>query len=161
MPYDQLLAGRVRHALQGRTDVVEKAMFGGLTFMVSGNMCCGVNRDDLIIRLDARTTTDELNSPHARPWDFMPSRPMPGIFAIRAEGNADQSAVDRWVALALKPPCRQKSKAQSPRPFLEQSPPPRGEKRPSDSQVYPRRRPAALVQRGFDAADLKVAKARY
>ena len=102
MPYDQVLAGRVRHALEGRTEVVEKAMFGGLTFMVSGNMCCGVNRDDLIIRLDARTTTEELNSPHARLWDFMPSRPMPGIFAIRAEGNADQSAVDRWVALALK-----------------------------------------------------------
>jgi hypothetical protein len=77
-------------------------MFGGLTFMVSGNMCCGVNREDLIIRLDARTTTEELNSPHARLWDFMPSRPMPGIFAIRPEGSADQSAVDRWVALALK-----------------------------------------------------------
>jgi hypothetical protein len=82
--------------------VVEKPMFGGLTFMVSGNMCCGVNRDDLIIRLDARTTTEELNSPHARLWDFMPSRPMPGIFAIRSEGSADQSAVDRWVALALR-----------------------------------------------------------
>ena len=102
MPYDQLLAGRVRRALEGRGDVVEKAMFGGLTFMVSGNMCCGVNRDDLIIRLDARTTTEELNSRHARLWDFMPSRPMPGIFAIRAEGTADQSAVDQWVALALK-----------------------------------------------------------
>jgi hypothetical protein len=102
MPYDQLLAGRVRHTLRDRTDVLEKAMFGGLTFMVSGNMCCGVNRDDLIIRLDARTTTEELNSPHARLWDFMPSRPMRGIFAIRSEGNADQSAVDRWVALALK-----------------------------------------------------------
>src|SRR5215472_12967314 len=88
MSYDQLLAGRVRHALEGRTDVVEKAMFGGLTFMVSGNMCCGVNRDDLIIRLAARTTTEELNSPHARLWDFMPSRPMPGIFAIRAQGSA-------------------------------------------------------------------------
>jgi len=102
MPYDQLLAGRVRHALEGRTDVVEKAMFGGLTFMVSGNMCCGVNRDDLIIRLAAQTTTEELNSPHARLWDFMPSRPMPGIFAIRAQGSANQSSVDRWVALALK-----------------------------------------------------------
>src|SRR5262249_55475952 len=102
MPYDQLLAERVRHALERRTDVVEKAMFGGLTFMVAGNMCCGVNRDDLIIRLDARTTTKELNSPHARLWDFMPSRPMPGIFAIRAQGSADQSAVDHWVELALK-----------------------------------------------------------
>src|SRR5262250_1390571 len=131
MPYDQLLAGRVRHALEGRTDVVEKAMFGGLTFMVSGNMCCGVNRDDLIIRLAAQTTTEELNSPHARLWDFMPSRPMPGIFAIRAQGSANQSSVDRWVALALKHATSlpAKSQRQSPRPLLEQSPPPRREKR--------------------------------
>jgi TfoX/Sxy family transcriptional regulator of competence genes len=102
MPYDRALAGRVRRALEGRTDVVEKAMFGGLTFMVCGNMCCGVNRDDLIIRLDARTRTEGLNSPHARAWDFMPSRPMPGMFAISAEGSADQRTVDQWVRFALK-----------------------------------------------------------
>jgi hypothetical protein len=105
MPYDQLLAGRVRRALEGRTDFVEKTMFGGLTFMVAGNMCCGVNRDDLIVRLDARTKAEELNSPHVRPWDFMPSRPMPGMFAINREGSTDQSAVDQWVALALRHAC--------------------------------------------------------
>jgi hypothetical protein len=63
MPYDQLLAERVRRALEDRTDMVEKVMFGGLAFMVSGNMCCGVNRDDLIIRLDRRTTAEQLNTP--------------------------------------------------------------------------------------------------
>ena len=82
MPYDQLLAERVRRALEGRADMVEKAMFGGLAFMVSGNMCCGVNRDDLII--DRRTTAEQLNSPHVRSWDFMPTRPMPGMFAAMA-----------------------------------------------------------------------------
>ena len=102
MPYDQLLAERVRRALEGRGDLVEKAMFGGLAFMVSGNMCCGVNRDDLIIRLDKRITAEQLNSPHVRPWDFMPSRPMPGMFAVSGQGSADQGAVDKWVKLALK-----------------------------------------------------------
>ena len=102
MPYDQLLAERVRRALEGRTDMVEKAMFGGLAFMVSGNMCCGVNRDDLIIRLDTRTTAGQLDSPHVRPWDFMPSRAMPGMFAVSGIGSADQGAVDKWVKLALK-----------------------------------------------------------
>jgi hypothetical protein len=47
MAYDDALASRVRQALGGRTDVVEKAMFGGLAFMIAGNMCCGVNRNDL------------------------------------------------------------------------------------------------------------------
>ena len=102
MPYDQLLAERVRRALESRTDIVEKAMFGGLAFMVSGNMCCGVNRDDLIIRLDRLTTAGHLDSPHVRPWDLMPSRPMPGMFAVSGQGSADQGAVDKWVKLALK-----------------------------------------------------------
>jgi hypothetical protein len=69
--------------------------------MVSGNMCCGVNRDDLIIRLDRRTTAEQLNGPHVRAWDFMPSRPMLGMFAVSGQGSAEQGAVDKWVKLAL------------------------------------------------------------
>src|SRR6266516_2718945 len=50
--YDERLAARVRALLGNRTDVSERRMFGGLTFMTGGNMCCGVNRNDLIVRLD-------------------------------------------------------------------------------------------------------------
>ena len=70
MAYDESLAARVRQSLAGRPDVEEKPMFGGLTFMVAGNMCCGVNRDDLIIRLDAGTAVEDLHSPQVRAWDF-------------------------------------------------------------------------------------------
>jgi TfoX/Sxy family transcriptional regulator of competence genes len=101
MAYNDALASRVRHALAGRTDVVEKAMFGGVTFMVAGNMCCGVNRDDLIIRLDGHTKAKDLDSPYVRPWDFM-KRPMPGIFAVEGAGCATQASVKSWVELALK-----------------------------------------------------------
>jgi TfoX/Sxy family transcriptional regulator of competence genes len=101
MAYDDALAARVRLALTGRIDVVEKAMFGGVTFMVAGNMCCGVNRNDLIIRLDGHIRAEDLGSPHVRPWDFM-KRPMPGIFAVEGAGCANQSAVDPWIELALK-----------------------------------------------------------
>ena len=87
--------------MTGRIDVDEKPMFGGLTFMVAGNMCCGVNRDDLIIRLDAGTALEDLHSPQVRPWDFM-KRPMRGIFAVSAAGSATQKAVDLWVELALR-----------------------------------------------------------
>jgi TfoX/Sxy family transcriptional regulator of competence genes len=96
MAYDDALAARVRQALSGRADVVEKPMFGGVTFMVAGNMCCGVNRNDLIIRLDGDTTPEDLKSPHVRAWDFM-KRPMRGMFAIGAAGCAIQGAVDRWI----------------------------------------------------------------
>ena len=87
--------------MTGRIDVDEKPMFGGLTFMVGGNMCCGVNRDDLIIRLDAGTAVEDLHSPQVRAWDFM-KRPMRGIFAVSAAGSATQKTVDRWVELALR-----------------------------------------------------------
>lgn len=101
MAYDEALAARVRRALAGRVDVIEKRMFGGLTFMVAGNMCCGVNRDDLILRLDSETAVEDLDSPHVRPWDFM-KRPMRGIFAVGPAGCADQRACNRWVRLALR-----------------------------------------------------------
>ena len=100
MPYSEQIAGQVRRVLAGRTDVIEKAMFGGVTFMVAGNMCCGVHRDDLILRLDPSTRVEELGNRHARIWDFM-KRPMPGMFAVAAEGCAKQD-VDRLVNIALQ-----------------------------------------------------------
>jgi len=101
MAYDDMLAARMRRALADRIDVVEKRMFGGLTFMVAGNMCCGVNRDDLIVRLDGKTTASDLRSPHVRAWDFM-KRPMKGIFAVNPQGSGSQSQVDHWVGIALQ-----------------------------------------------------------
>jgi TfoX/Sxy family transcriptional regulator of competence genes len=101
MAYDDTLAARVRQALGGRRDVVEKAMFGGVSFMVAGNMCCGVYRNDLILRLDRDTTAEELQSPQVRPWDFMKG-PMPGMFAVGAAGCANQKSVEHWIALALR-----------------------------------------------------------
>ena len=101
MTYNALLADRVRQALAGRSEIIEKTMFGGLTFMVSGNMCCGVHKDDLILRLDRATTIEDLKSPHARAWDFM-KKPMPGMFAVSGDGCSLQDTVDHWVALALE-----------------------------------------------------------
>jgi TfoX/Sxy family transcriptional regulator of competence genes len=101
MAYDGSLAARVRSALAGRNDVVEKPMFGGLTFMIAGNMCCGVHRNELVLRLDAATEPGNLNSPHVRAWDFM-KRPMRGMFSVSAAGCASQETVGHWVELALK-----------------------------------------------------------
>jgi TfoX/Sxy family transcriptional regulator of competence genes len=101
MAYDDLLAARVRRALADRDDVVEKQMFGGLTFMVASNMCCGVHRDELIMRLDGGTKAADLNSPHARAWDFVKG-PMRGMFAVSPAGCASDETVGHWVELALR-----------------------------------------------------------
>jgi hypothetical protein len=86
--------------LHSRTDVVEKPMFGGLTFMVNGKMCCGVIKDELMIRLSPATTLTELASPHARVCDFT-RRPMAGFFIVGSQGCRDERSVGRGVRRAL------------------------------------------------------------
>jgi TfoX/Sxy family transcriptional regulator of competence genes len=55
MAYSEQLANRVRALLADRDDVDERHMFGGLTLMVQGHMCCGVHGDELTVRLDPTT----------------------------------------------------------------------------------------------------------
>lgn len=99
MAYDEALAARVRALLASRSDVSERKMFGGLTFMVAGNMCCGVNGDELIVRLDPEREDEALARPHARPMDFT-GRPMRGFVTVQPEG-LEGAELDRWVRDAV------------------------------------------------------------
>jgi hypothetical protein len=99
MAYDEQLAARVRVLLAGRNDVSERKMFGGLTFMIGGNMCCGVNRDELIIRLDPASEDKALARIHARPMDLT-GRRMRGFITVQPDGlNGDR--LNRWVQEAV------------------------------------------------------------
>jgi TfoX/Sxy family transcriptional regulator of competence genes len=97
--YDEQLAARVRALLANRTDVSERQMFGGLTFMVGGHMCCGVNRDELIVRLDPDREDEALAKPHARPMDFT-GRPMRGFVTVRPQALKGPG-LKRWVREAV------------------------------------------------------------
>jgi TfoX/Sxy family transcriptional regulator of competence genes len=97
--YDEQLAARVRALLANRTDVSERQMFGGLTFMVGGHMCCGVNRDELIVRLDPDREDEALAKPHARPMDFT-GRPMRGFVTVRPQALKG-AGLKRWVREAV------------------------------------------------------------
>jgi TfoX/Sxy family transcriptional regulator of competence genes len=66
MALDEKLAARVRKLLADRSDVTERRMFGGLTFMVRGHMCCGVQGDEVILRLGPDGADEVLASPHVR-----------------------------------------------------------------------------------------------
>ena len=99
MAYDEKLAARIRALLSDRGDVAERPMFGGLTFMVDGHMCCGVNRDELIVRLDPAEEDAALGRPHARPMDFT-GRRMRGFVTVRPEGLKG-AALKRWVGQAV------------------------------------------------------------
>ena len=76
MAFDEKLAARVRKLLADRSDVTERRMFGGLTFMVRGHMCCGAQGDELILRLGPDGADEALASPRTnRGGRTSPPRP--------------------------------------------------------------------------------------
>jgi TfoX/Sxy family transcriptional regulator of competence genes len=114
MAYSEQLAKRVRALVSDRDDVDERPMFGGLTFMVGGHMCCGVHGDELIVRLHPDEEEAALARPHARPMDFT-ARPIRGFVTVAAGGLKGQT-LRRWVARAVahaetQPPKQPKRKA--------------------------------------------------
>jgi TfoX/Sxy family transcriptional regulator of competence genes len=74
-------------------------MFGGLTFLVGGHMCCGVQSDELILRLGPEGAGEALADPHTRPTDFT-GRPLSGFVTVRRRGLTGR-ALERWVVQAV------------------------------------------------------------
>jgi hypothetical protein len=96
MPYNEVLAQRVRAILAEQPAVDEKKMFGGLVFMLNGNMCCGIIRDDLMVRVGPERYADALAQPHVRDLDFT-GRPMRGMIVVAAAGLGGNADLEAWV----------------------------------------------------------------
>jgi TfoX/Sxy family transcriptional regulator of competence genes len=107
MPYNLDLAEQIRSALAG-VPFVEKKMFGGVGFLLQGNMACGVNKDDFIVRVDPDKHTALLKKPHVRPFE-MTGRPMKGWLVVDEAGLKTNKQLSAWVkegvefALTLPP----------------------------------------------------------
>ena len=101
MAYDQALAQRIREALAGEPDLVEKRMFGGVGFLIRGNMACGVHGDDLIVRVGPGRYPEALARPHARVFD-MTGRPMAGWVEVAPAGVASAADLRRWLTLGVE-----------------------------------------------------------
>src|SRR5262245_45410092 len=101
MAFDEALAERVRGVLRGRGDVEEKKMFGGLCFMVSGTMCCGIAGDDLMCRVGPEQYEDALKQPGTRPMDFT-GRPLKGLVYVAQTALGTEAALARWVERAIR-----------------------------------------------------------
>lgn len=95
MAYNLKLAERIRSQLDG-VPFVEKKMFGGVGFLLNGNMACGVNKDDLIVRVDPEKHNALLKKPHVRPFD-MTGRPMKGWLLVEAAGVKTDKQLSTWV----------------------------------------------------------------
>lgn len=99
MAYSEDLAARVREILDEGGDVDERKMFGGLAFMVSGHMCCGIIQDDLMLRLGPDGAEKALEESHVRPMDFT-GRPMKGYVYVAASGLRTEARLRRWLEQA-------------------------------------------------------------
>ena len=96
MAYDEELAQRVRRLLAPVDNIHERKMFGGLAFMVNGNMCCGIEGENLVVRTAPDAYDDALARPHARVFD-MTGRPMRGFVYVEREGLAEEGTLSDWV----------------------------------------------------------------
>jgi TfoX/Sxy family transcriptional regulator of competence genes len=101
MPYDETLATRIRKALATREGITEKRMFGGIAFMLKGNMCCGVVKNDLMVRVGPDHYENTLAEPHTRPMDFT-GRPMTGFVFVDRKGHEKEDDLLRWVKRAIE-----------------------------------------------------------
>ena len=101
MAYDEDTAKRVRGALGKTPGVVEKRMFGGIAFLVRGNMCCGVIGDRLMLRVGPEGYDSALARPHAQEMDFT-GKPMKGLVYVEPEGFASSRDLKAWVEKALR-----------------------------------------------------------
>ncbi|MFI7356205.1 TfoX/Sxy family protein [Streptomyces sp. CC77] len=100
MTYDEGLAQRIREELGERTDLTEKRMFGGLSFLVGGNMTVGVVGDELIARVGPDRAQEALARPEARPMDFT-GRPMRGWVTVSGPALAEDLVLRDWVTWSL------------------------------------------------------------
>lgn len=98
MPFDEGLANRIRRSLGRRKGLVEKKMFGGVAFLLNGNMCVGVHKSDLIVRVPPEETETVLAQPHTRRFDLT-GRPMKGWILVQGPGLTEV-ALNKWVDLA-------------------------------------------------------------
>lgn len=100
MAFDVELASRVREALAARNDVTEKKMFGGLCFMVRGHMCCGIDRENFMLRVGPDQYEAALGKRHAKPMDFT-GRPLKGFVYVVSDGLATKRDLVRWLKMGL------------------------------------------------------------
>jgi TfoX/Sxy family transcriptional regulator of competence genes len=100
MPYDTILAERIRTIVKSRPGFAEKEMFGGVGFLLNGNMCVGVWKESLILRLGPADAA-ALKKPCVREFDIT-GRPMKGWVLVEPSGFGREDDLRRWIELAIE-----------------------------------------------------------
>lgn len=100
MAYDVKLGEMVRNVMLEHRGMSERKMFGGLCFMLNGNMCAGVSGKKLMLRVGAEKSEDLLKKPHVKPMDFT-GKPLKGMVYVMPAGLKTRAQVKKWVGEGL------------------------------------------------------------
>ncbi len=100
MAYSEQLAGRLRDHLEGIAGIREQKMFGGVSFLLDGNLAVGVIGDELCVRVGPDAFDDALQQPGARVFDFS-GRPMTGWVMVASDALAGEETLEGWVERGL------------------------------------------------------------
>ena len=100
MAVDEKLAEKVRNSLMGLKGMNEKKMFGGLCFLMNGNMVCGVLGDRIIVRTGPEKYEEALNMKHASVFDLT-GRKMKGFVYVAPEGVKRKDSLAKWLKMGL------------------------------------------------------------
>lgn len=100
MPYDPGLAERLADIVGDRSGMEEKKMFGGIGWMLNGNMCVGVYKDWLIIRIGEQQAEKALRQKHVRPMDIT-GKPMKGWLMVAPKGYESDRSLGGFVGQAI------------------------------------------------------------
>lgn len=101
MAFDENLAARIRKGLGRKKGIEEKKMFGGLGFLLNGNMLVGVWKNSMIPRVGPDDYEDVLLEAHVKEFDIT-GKPMKGWVMIEPEGVQDEMQVKAWIQRAVK-----------------------------------------------------------
>jgi TfoX/Sxy family transcriptional regulator of competence genes len=100
MAFDDLLAARIRSLVARRKGFPEKKMFGGIGFLLNGNMCFGVWKEFLILRLGPAKYEETLDEPHVKEFDIT-GKSMRGWVMVESTGVEHDALLKSWVQLAV------------------------------------------------------------
>lgn len=100
MAYDEVLAERVRDAIGEVEGLTSRKMFGGIAYMINGNMACGVGEEWVMLRLGNEGAAEALKEPHMAPMDFT-GRTIKSMVYLKEDGYEDDAVLERWVSEAV------------------------------------------------------------
>lgn len=101
MAYNEKLADRMREYLAALKKMEEKKMMGGLCFMYKGKMCCGIVKEDLMVRVIPERYEEALSQPFGRPMDFT-GKPLKNFVFVSPEGLKKKTDLAYWLEMGIE-----------------------------------------------------------